>query len=390
MYAGPDPYIVMFDEIDRCELFSNDVVVNADAHADLALEVGAVRLLAGQVEAVDDQPRLARLAALPAEPRFWTGICNHMQLVATEPDGLSTYQVSIVPALWLATQRRNYRMFQQLSELGPIAVGRFKEASPGASEALALTDTVAAMIRVEPLGSLPYVEHDGATSSQERLIFHLPLEHFAESSRLGRSYLVGEHTRDVTFYLALGEAVADRDPTLAADADATGDPRLAIEARLALASALRGQAGLTLADEALTRLGALPPDETRDLAYRLFSLRLELLWEGRLGDLAADPQLAPRPHPRHPQHAVHGAAAQQVTLGVGEEQPLAGGIGPTDAQGVLGAQAGVAGGDGRLRGRARRLQLAGRHHLLADALRALAGAPLGEQGLIVDVRHFDM
>jgi type VI secretion system secreted protein VgrG len=56
------------------------------------------------------------LTAPPAEPRFWKGICNHMQLLAAEPDGLSTYQVSIVPTLWLATQRRNYRMFQQISE----------------------------------------------------------------------------------------------------------------------------------------------------------------------------------------------------------------------------------------------------------------------------------
>jgi type VI secretion system secreted protein VgrG len=54
--------------------------------------------------------------APPAEPRFWKGICNHMQLVAAEPGGLSTYHVSIVPTLWLATQRRNYRMFQQISE----------------------------------------------------------------------------------------------------------------------------------------------------------------------------------------------------------------------------------------------------------------------------------
>lgn len=98
---------------------------------------------------------------------------------------------------------------------------------------------------------------------------------------------VQARTLGVSIASALGEAVADRDPTLAADADATGDPRLAIEARLALASALRGQAGLSLADEAIVRLGSLPPDETRDLAYRLFSLRLELLWEGRLGDLAA-------------------------------------------------------------------------------------------------------
>ncbi|AKT38693.1 type VI secretion system Vgr family protein [Chondromyces crocatus] len=49
--------------------------------------------------------------------RTWTGICNHIQQVRVEEDGASTYEVSIVPSLWLLTQRRNYRMFQQMSEL---------------------------------------------------------------------------------------------------------------------------------------------------------------------------------------------------------------------------------------------------------------------------------
>ncbi|APR78303.1 Hypothetical protein A7982_03650 [Minicystis rosea] len=49
--------------------------------------------------------------------RFWTGICKDIQQVAVSEAGLSTYQLHIVPALWLSTQRRNHRMFQQLSEL---------------------------------------------------------------------------------------------------------------------------------------------------------------------------------------------------------------------------------------------------------------------------------
>jgi type VI secretion system secreted protein VgrG len=48
--------------------------------------------------------------------RIWTGICNELQQLAAEEDGLSTYRISIVPTLWLATQRRNHRMFQHLSE----------------------------------------------------------------------------------------------------------------------------------------------------------------------------------------------------------------------------------------------------------------------------------
>jgi hypothetical protein len=99
--------------------------------------------------------------------------------------------------------------------------------------------------------------------------------------------VVRARTLSVGIASALGEAVAERDPTLTADADATGDARLAIEARLALASALRGKAGVELADEAIARLGSLAEEAARDLRYRLYSLRLELLWEGRLGDLAA-------------------------------------------------------------------------------------------------------
>src|SRR5262245_41429943 len=50
------------------------------------------------------------------QTRFWTGICNEVQQLATEEAGLSTYHLSIVPVLWLTTQRRNYRIFQQISE----------------------------------------------------------------------------------------------------------------------------------------------------------------------------------------------------------------------------------------------------------------------------------
>ncbi len=65
-------------------------------------------------EAVVGQP--ASFAVRGPHPRVWTGLCNELQQLAVEDDGLSTYHVSIVPALWLATQRRNHRMFQQISE----------------------------------------------------------------------------------------------------------------------------------------------------------------------------------------------------------------------------------------------------------------------------------
>ncbi len=60
----------------------------------------------------------ATLALNPGSERerSWRGICNHMEQIATEPKGYSTYHFSVVPLFWLATQRRNYRIFQQLSD----------------------------------------------------------------------------------------------------------------------------------------------------------------------------------------------------------------------------------------------------------------------------------
>jgi type VI secretion system secreted protein VgrG len=49
--------------------------------------------------------------------RAWAGVCNRFQQTAVEEGGLSTYHLTLVPMLWLATQRRNHRIFQQLSEL---------------------------------------------------------------------------------------------------------------------------------------------------------------------------------------------------------------------------------------------------------------------------------
>ncbi len=48
--------------------------------------------------------------------RFWTGICNDFSQIGVDAGGLSRYTLHIVPKLWLLTQRRNHRMFQQISE----------------------------------------------------------------------------------------------------------------------------------------------------------------------------------------------------------------------------------------------------------------------------------
>lgn len=47
--------------------------------------------------------------------RRFEGICSTMHQQRVEPSGLSTYQLQIVPHLWLLTQRRNSRLFQHQS-----------------------------------------------------------------------------------------------------------------------------------------------------------------------------------------------------------------------------------------------------------------------------------
>ncbi|HMY14864.1 MAG TPA: type VI secretion system tip protein TssI/VgrG [Polyangium sp.] len=50
-------------------------------------------------------------------PRKWSGICNEMHLLRAEEKGLTAYHISIVPKMWLASQRRNHRIFQGKTEL---------------------------------------------------------------------------------------------------------------------------------------------------------------------------------------------------------------------------------------------------------------------------------
>ncbi|MBL8740918.1 MAG: type VI secretion system tip protein VgrG, partial [Myxococcales bacterium] len=49
--------------------------------------------------------------------RAWDGVVDDIEQTRVESAGLATYAFSIVPKLWLATQRQNYRIFQYLSEL---------------------------------------------------------------------------------------------------------------------------------------------------------------------------------------------------------------------------------------------------------------------------------
>ncbi|MBK9261957.1 MAG: type VI secretion system tip protein VgrG [Polyangiaceae bacterium] len=52
---------------------------------------------------------------LAREGRRLAGLCSHIEQIATETTGLSTYRIRIVPTLWQLTQRKNHRTFQHLS-----------------------------------------------------------------------------------------------------------------------------------------------------------------------------------------------------------------------------------------------------------------------------------
>jgi type VI secretion system secreted protein VgrG len=60
-----------------------------------------------------------RLASGDSERPFavWSGLCSDIEQIAVEPDGMSLYALSIVPMLWRTTQRRNYRIYQHLSNV---------------------------------------------------------------------------------------------------------------------------------------------------------------------------------------------------------------------------------------------------------------------------------
>ncbi|MBL9026489.1 MAG: type VI secretion system tip protein VgrG [Myxococcales bacterium] len=96
-----------------------------------SVEEGISSLFTIQLTALSEDPDLdfAGIVGQPASfeierakasvltpQRSWTGICTNLEQVGVEEDGQSTYALTIKPFLWLLTQRRNYRIFQQISE----------------------------------------------------------------------------------------------------------------------------------------------------------------------------------------------------------------------------------------------------------------------------------
>ncbi len=51
------------------------------------------------------------------DTRRYEGVCSHVLQLETVREGVATYELTIVPRLWLLTQSRSYRIFQQDSDL---------------------------------------------------------------------------------------------------------------------------------------------------------------------------------------------------------------------------------------------------------------------------------
>ncbi len=98
------------------QLFEVHLVVRTSAHdLDLDAVIGA-------------PARFRVIDGFPGEGRTYDGICRAMEQVGVEDAsrGLSTYELTIVPPLWLLTERRNHRMFQGMSE-PEIVLGVLRE-----------------------------------------------------------------------------------------------------------------------------------------------------------------------------------------------------------------------------------------------------------------------
>jgi type VI secretion system secreted protein VgrG len=71
------------------------------------------------LEAIVGKPAAFRvttgLSVLGSKTRVWAGVVSDMRLARVEAAGLSTYEIVIVPLLWLLSQRRGNRLFQHIS-----------------------------------------------------------------------------------------------------------------------------------------------------------------------------------------------------------------------------------------------------------------------------------
>jgi hypothetical protein len=125
-------------------------------------------------------------------------------LEPTARDALINLSTAVYEGKHLVTgSRLTFGLLKQNTELGSVACNRFRAASSLITDAEALRPLVSAYILVHPMGRTPCVE---VCASEDQMIFHLPLDHFADMDRTGSSWLVAEESYDLTVYRSLGDA----------------------------------------------------------------------------------------------------------------------------------------------------------------------------------------
>lgn len=68
----------------------------------------------------------AAFQILGQQARGFTGVISSVELARAETAGLSTYRLTLSPSVWLLSQRTNYRVFQDMSEID-VALTVLKE-----------------------------------------------------------------------------------------------------------------------------------------------------------------------------------------------------------------------------------------------------------------------
>jgi type VI secretion system secreted protein VgrG len=78
------------------------------------------------LESIVGKPAMFRvvsgLLGAHQDTRLWSGVCSELELTRVESSGLSTYALTLVPNLWMLTQRTDHRLFQHQSV--PEIVGK--------------------------------------------------------------------------------------------------------------------------------------------------------------------------------------------------------------------------------------------------------------------------
>lgn len=106
--ASGDPIDVRHSQVeDRLSGLFEVVLLVRSANADIDLDAVAGMPASFTIRAGQEFPKT----------RQWSGIASSLTQIAVEEGGLSTYRLTIVPTMWLLTQRRNNRIFQRMSEV---------------------------------------------------------------------------------------------------------------------------------------------------------------------------------------------------------------------------------------------------------------------------------